>query len=80
MNTQETQTKPEKDKDTAYSRNEPSYMNVTKSQKKESADPTKRDVLTPDELPNPIFRFAVTLAVLLPILFIAGIYYGIINP
>ncbi|MBD1997721.1 hypothetical protein H6F88_16085 [Oculatella sp. FACHB-28] len=54
-------------------------MNATKSQKQESADPTKRDVITPEKLPNPIFRFAVTLAVLLPILFIAVIYYSSIS-
>jgi hypothetical protein len=78
MNTQETPTKPEQGATSA--RNEPSYMNVTKSQKRKSVDPTKRDVITPEDLPNPIFRFAVTLAVLLPLLFVVAIYYGIINP
>ena len=36
-------------------------------------------VITSEDLPNPFFRFGVTLVVLLPVLLIAGIYYGILK-
>lgn len=56
-------------------------MNVKKSEKKESVTQIQKDsVITSEDIPNPVFRFNVTLALLIPLLLVVAIYSGIINP
>ncbi|MBD0264622.1 MAG: hypothetical protein ICV78_18440 [Tolypothrix sp. Co-bin9] len=60
---------------------EPDYMNPKKPSKPEPMTRVQKDsVITKKDLPDPRFRIAVTLVILIIFLFVTGIYYGIINP
>lgn len=73
------QTKPEEN--VTYPQDTPSYMHVRKPEHKEPVAPVQREsVITREDVPNPLFRFGVTLALLTPLLLVAAIYYGVINP
>lgn len=64
-----------------YPQDAPSYMNVKKPTQKEPVAPVQREsVITREDVPNPLFRIGVTLALLIPLLLIAAIYYGVIHP
>lgn len=81
MDYQEAHGKPEEN--VTYPQSEPSFMSAknSKSQQPEPVTPVQREsVITREDVPNPIFRFGVTLALLTPLLVVTAIYYGIINP
>ncbi len=77
MDRQETREKPQVVETNAQA--EPAYMGAKKSQKEPVTQSQLDSVITSEDLPNPIFRFAVTLVVLFPLLFVAAIYYGILK-
>ena len=60
---------------------EPDYMSPKKPRKSEPITQIQRDsVITDQDIPDLKFRVGVTLVILIIFLFVAAIYYGIINP
>ncbi|BAY30045.1 hypothetical protein NIES2107_18890 [Nostoc carneum NIES-2107] len=61
--------------------NTPDYMN---SQKPGQSEPVtqiqKENVITGEDLPNRRFRYGFPLIMLAILVFVAALYYGIINP
>ena len=59
----------------------PDKMNPQKTGKSEQMTQVQRDnVITNQDLPNPLVRYGFTLVILATFLFVVAIYYGIINP
>ncbi|MGJ5632578.1 hypothetical protein [Nostoc sp. CALU 1950] len=56
-------------------------MNPQEPDKSEQMTQVQRDnVITNQDLPNPLVRYGFTLVILATFLFVVAIYYGIINP
>ncbi|QIR40878.1 hypothetical protein HCG51_32125 [Tolypothrix sp. PCC 7910] len=61
--------------------NTPDYMNSQKPQKSEPITQVqKENVITSEDLPNRRFRYGFPLIMLTILVFVAALYYGIINP
>lgn len=79
MDYQEAHGKPEEN--VTYPQTGPSYTRGARRQQPEPVAPIQRkSVITREDVPNPIFRFGVTIVFLIPLLVVAGLYYGFINP
>ncbi len=61
--------------------NTPDQINPQEPGKSEQMTQVQRDnVITSQDLPDPRVRYAFTVVILATFLFVAAIYYGIINP
>ncbi|MFN6474128.1 MAG: hypothetical protein RMY36_031235 [Nostoc sp. SerVER01] len=71
--------KPMKSQETQNTKAE--NINPQKTQKSEPLTQVQRNnVITNQDLPNPLVRYGFTLVILATFLFVVAIYYGIINP
>ncbi|MBD2679375.1 MULTISPECIES: hypothetical protein [Nostoc] len=61
--------------------NKPENFNVQTTSKSEPITQVQRNnVITNQDLPNPLVRYGFPLLILATFLFVVAIYYGIINP
>ncbi|MBE8969680.1 hypothetical protein IQ277_26715 [Nostocales cyanobacterium LEGE 12452] len=61
--------------------NPPNDMNAQEPDKSEPMTQVQKDnVITNQDLPNPLARYGFTVVILATFLFVVALYYGIINP
>ncbi|MDZ8107541.1 MAG: hypothetical protein RM338_18240 [Nostoc sp. DedQUE12a] len=61
--------------------NKPENLNVQTRRKSEPITQVQRNnVITNQDLPNPLVRYGFPLVILATFFFVVAIYYGIINP
>ncbi|MBN3958075.1 hypothetical protein [Nostoc sp. NMS8] len=80
MKSQETQNKITEN-NVSLPENPPNDMNAQEPDKFEQITQVQKDnVITNQDLPNPLVRYGFTVVILATFLFVVALYYGIINP